>query len=98
MAEHNLDLSLHKAKPITENLVDYFHLILTMEEIHKKILQQLNPPHSSRIFMLSEMAGRCSEIKDPRGLSLDHYRKTAKVIYQLFERGKQKIFQLAMAE
>ncbi|PWH16220.1 MAG: protein tyrosine phosphatase [Anaerolineae bacterium] len=95
LAEHGIDLSFHKARQITQNLVKESALILVMERRHKQMLQAQFPDFAGKIYLLSEMVDEENEIDDPVGGSLEDYRKTAWHIESYLKRGLPRIEQLA---
>ena len=75
--EDGVDLSAHRARPLTPELAASFDLILTMSRSHRQRLYDLG--HGDRAFLLGEYAGRsgaAAEVNDPYGGSLTDYRDT----------------------
>ena len=75
--ENGLDLSGHRARLLTRDLVDHAHLILTMSRHHLERVRELGG--SSHAFVLGEYAGRSgadAEVSDPFGSDIDVYRAT----------------------
>ncbi len=95
MREMGLDLSTHQSKPVTEELISRFDLILTMEGQHKEGLYLQYQPYADRIFMLSEMIGRVEDVPDPIGGELADYQATAKILRRILAGGLDRIYQLA---
>jgi protein-tyrosine-phosphatase len=91
MNARGLDISDHKSRNITGEIVDSFDLILTMEEGHKEALRTEFPEYADRIFVLSEMAGHSHDIRDPIGSPLSEYEATAQELTILLEKGYEKI-------
>lgn len=76
--ERSLDLSLHRARPLTRDLVDEADLVLCMATSHVERAQELGG--EGKVYLLADYAraqqtGRC--IADPFGGAVDHYRTTA---------------------
>ncbi len=78
MKKYGLDISEHKAEPITNDLLIQSDLILTMTAAHKQVLEHYAP---GRVFTLAEYAGSGFDISDPYGGDLDEYIETAEEIY-----------------
>ncbi len=81
--EHGLDLSAHRARVLTPDLVDVSDLVLTMSAHHRDQVAELGG--ASRVFLLGAYAGQTGEdaaVSDPYGASLDEYRLT----YQTLDR------------
>lgn len=75
--ERGLDLSGHRARLLTRELVDQADLILTMARHHRARVDELGG--EGRVFVLGEYGGREgdeAEVSDPFGADLDVYRDT----------------------
>jgi protein arginine phosphatase len=75
--EHDLDLSAHRARMLTRDLIKHADLILTMSRHHRARIQELEP--TARVYLLGEYAGRAgedAEVADPFGADLETYRQT----------------------
>jgi len=75
--ERGLDLSGHRARLLTRELVDEADVILTMARHHRARVDELGG--EGRVFVLGEYAGRDgdeAEVSDPFGGDLDVYRDT----------------------
>ncbi len=75
--ERGLDLSGHRARLLTRELVEEADLILTMARHHRARVDELGG--EGRVFVLGEYAGRDvdeAEVSDPFGGDLEVYRHT----------------------
>src|SRR5438309_8964274 len=75
--ERGLDLSGHRARLLTRELVEQADLILTMARHHRARVDELGG--EGRVFVLGEYGGREgdeAEVSDPSGGDLDVYRDT----------------------
>ncbi|HMC19050.1 MAG TPA: hypothetical protein VKH16_07475 [Gemmatimonadales bacterium] len=75
--ERGLDLSGHRARLLTRELVESADLVLTMARHHRARVDELGG--EGRVFVLGEYAGREgdeAEVSDPFGGDLDVYRDT----------------------
>ena len=75
--ERGLDLSGHRARLLTRDLVDRADLILTMARHHRARVDELGG--EGRVFVFGEYAGRegdAAEVSDPFGSGLEVYRDT----------------------
>lgn len=74
--ENDLDLSAHRARSLTRDLVDEADLILTMSEQHRARVAELGGKDKAHV--LGEFAGRPErpEVSDPFGGDLSGYRAT----------------------
>lgn len=95
MADQGLDISGHRARMVSETLLEGFDLILTMEPGHKEALCVEFPALADRVFLLSEMEGMSSAVEDPYGGSLEMYQKAARRIDQILANGMSRILDLA---
>ena len=77
MLEDGLDLSAHRARLLTPELIESADVVLTMSRAHLGRVRELGA--GSRAHLLGEFAGRGgdrAEIKDPFGSELEQYRET----------------------
>jgi protein arginine phosphatase len=95
MTEYGIDISDHKSRTVTENMLGEFNLVLTMEKIHKQLLRSRFPGSTGKVYMLSEMIDQEFPVEDPFGNSLEDYKKCALVIVRLIESGMDQISKLA---
>jgi protein-tyrosine-phosphatase len=75
--EHGVDLTGHKAKRLSQKLVDWAELILVMEKAHKDELLADFPEATDKTFLMRRSArfgSRNRDIADPYGLQYDAYR------------------------
>jgi len=75
--ERGLDLSSHRARLLTREIVEDAHLIFTMARHHRARVHELGG--EARVFVLGEYAGRTgeeAEVGDPFGGDLEVYRDT----------------------
>ncbi len=94
MQNKGIDITAHKSKPVTKDLISQFDLILTMESHHKEGLLQVFGEYADRIFMISEMVGLEENITDPIGGELEDYQETADKLERFLSNGLKRIEQL----
>src|SRR2546423_8582878 len=90
--ERGLDLSGHRARLLTRELVERAHLILTMARHHRARVDELGG--EGRVFVLGEYAGREgdeAEVSDPFGGDLDVYRDTCTELEGLIQVAVERI-------
>ena len=63
MEERGLDISQHRARQITPDMVHEADLVLVMEAGHKRAIDMNEPAARAKIYRLGEWQGR--DIKDP---------------------------------
>jgi protein-tyrosine phosphatase len=95
MNEIGIDLSAHRARQISREMLNEFSLVLVMERGHKEALKVAFPEHAPRIYLLSEMIGESFEIPDPIGSPQTDYEETAREIDRILSKGLKKISRLA---
>jgi protein-tyrosine phosphatase len=95
MAQKGIDISSHRSKPVVEELLRQFNLVLTMEKKHKEMIQSAFPQFSTRVFMVSEMIGKLEDVSDPIIGGLDYYQETAEKLEHIFSDGLERIYRLA---
>jgi len=80
--ERGLDLSGHRARLLTRELVERADLILTMARHHRARVDELGG--EGKVFVLGEYAGRGGdEVSDPFGGDLVVYRDTCQELESL---------------
>ena len=97
--EYGADLSLHKAKGLTQEMVESAQLILSMTDQHKYHIVRLFPGAQDKTYTLKEYAYMDEadhnktyiNISDPYGASIEIYRKCAEEIYQALQKVNKKI-------
>src|SRR5881296_3389451 len=90
--EQGLDLSGHRARLLTRDLVEESDLILTMARHHRARVDELGG--EGRVFVLGEYAGREgdeAEVSDPFGGDLEVYRNTCVELEALVEAAVERI-------
>lgn len=90
--EHGLDLSAHRARLLTRDVVNGADIILTMARHHRARVQELGG--DERTFVLGEYAGRAgpeAEVSDPFGGDLDVYRETFAELEELIRTAVERL-------
>ena len=90
--ERGLDLSAHRARLLTRDLIEEADLVLTMARHHRARVDELGG--EGRVFVLGEYAGREgdeAEVSDPFGGDLEVYRDTCVELEALIEAAVQRI-------
>jgi protein-tyrosine-phosphatase len=90
--ERGLDLSGHRARLLTRELVEGADLVLTMARHHRARADELGG--EGHVFVLGEYAGRDgdeAEVSDPFGGDLDVYRDTCAELETLLHGAVERI-------
>ena len=91
MKGYGIDISKHKARQITEDIINDSDLILTMTEGHKMMLLGMAPDN---IYTIAEFVGFGGDISDPFGGSLNDYKACAEEIYDYLTDVAEKIYDI----
>lgn len=83
LAEYGISYD-HKPQTVTEELMEWADLILTMTKFHRTIVLLRFPSYKHKIFTLKEYVGdyHSPNISDPVGKSLGTYRQCAQELEQ----------------
>lgn len=98
LLRRGLDISMHRSRVITAELLRRFQLILTMEQGQKEAILLDFPQFQGRVFMLSEMAGQTVNVADPVGGTYIEFERTADIIDGWLSSGMEQIRRLAWPE
>ena len=79
--ENGFDLKSHTGQAITESIIQEYQLILVMENQHKKLICDLYPFSTGKVFLLGKWL-EDPEIIDPYKRSLEMFRATYEKIDQ----------------
>jgi len=94
MAERGYDLSDHRSRPVTPELIRRADLILGMTPHHVEALRLAFPDAAGKIHLLAEMVGASYGVEDPYGQSLLAYQAVADELEHLIEEGYGRIVAL----
>lgn len=94
MRERGLDIDGHSSRPVTEEMLQDFDLILVMEARHKEFLHNQFPKFAERIYLMSGMIDRALDVEDPVWGTLETYRVTVEEMVDILERGNDCILEL----
>jgi protein-tyrosine-phosphatase len=75
MSNYNIDISRHKSRQITEELVESSDLIVVMTKSHKKTILTSFEIAADKIFLLHEFDNCKKDVFDPFGGNSDIYSK-----------------------
>ena len=91
LQENNIQIT-HRSQQVTEDLLGWAHVVLTMTRSHKEQLLHQFPSKEDKIYTIMEYVneGKKSEsridIIDPFGGSIDTYRQTYVELEQLIKK------------
>jgi protein-tyrosine-phosphatase len=95
MAEQGLDISQHRSRSVTREMVERADLVLTMTASHAESLRSEFPTQGFKVHRLTEMGEMPYDVADPYGGALSEYRRTADELAYLVEKGFARIVELA---
>ncbi len=95
LKEKNIDLSSHRSKLLTKELVQEADLILTMTKNHKMQIIHGIPASKNKVYTLKEYAygpSKDIDISDPYGQEIEIYRACAEEIEEALKKVITKYF------
>jgi protein-tyrosine-phosphatase len=94
LAEQGLDLTGHRSRVVTAEIMEAVDLLLCMESGHAEALRAEFPALAGKVYLLSQMIGRRFSISDPYGGSLEDYRRMVQDVTAVIEQGLPRIIEL----
>ena len=93
--QYSLNLSLHRSRPVTREILSQADLIIVMENNHKEAITQEFPIIADRVYLLTEVVdGTRNDIPDPH-MTRESPKVIAREIISLINRGYDQIIELA---
>jgi len=77
LRNRGVNLGEHRSRPITQDLMKEFNLVLTMETGQKEALQAAFPEHAAKVHLVTELIEQKYDIADPVGGPLCDFEETA---------------------
>jgi protein-tyrosine-phosphatase len=97
-SEHGLDISSHRSKQLTEEMLDHSNVVLCLAEIHKHLILRAYPRFKSKVFLLKQFRRKYSvqqpSVDDPIGRPFSHYEHC----YSEIEKEVKRIASLLVEE
>jgi protein-tyrosine-phosphatase len=97
MRTRGLDISNHRTRCVSAELLGEFDVILVMERNHLEALQAEFPALRGHMHLLSELAGGMWDITDPVDESFDAVEETAALLQAVLARGWGRVAKWAGA-
>ncbi len=94
MRLRGLDISAHRSRQVTAEIISAADLVITMERGHQEALRVEFPQLRERIFLLTELAGRDGDVEDPYGGSDRDYERCAVELDKLLWSARRIILNL----
>ena len=95
LGEQGIDISNHRAREVTGEILKEADLILCMETGHAEAIRAEFPEVADRVHLLTEMAGQRYSVKDPYGGPRPHFERMVGELSELLDRGLPRIVELA---
>lgn len=95
LAGMGINLPDHRSRPVTEELLEQFNLVLGMEQGHKEAIQVEFPHLAGRVYLFSEMVYSNFDVQDPLGGKPSDYEATAELIEGVIQDGLERFINLA---
>jgi len=76
MRKYGLDIANHRARPLTDQLVQDADVVYCMTEAHRQAVLDIAPMAQKKVLLLDENA----DIDDPVGTDATNYQRTAEMI------------------
>jgi len=95
MLARGLDISAHRSREVTLDIIQEADLILGMERGHVEALRFEFQFKEGKIHLLSEMAGPPYDIEDPYRRGLARFETTVQELEGILENGMDQILELA---
>ncbi len=95
MRTYSIDLSAHRSRIVTEEIISTATLILTMEKGHKEALRAEFPQNFDKIFLLTGIIGLGHDIPDPFGMGQRDFEETAIELESIINEGINEILRRA---
>jgi len=99
--EHGIDLSVHRSRMVTEDLLGHADLVLTMEENHTRYIKCMAPDidyvyELKRYGVDGESAEGSVDVRDPIGMDRSVYAEVFDELEREIRRVSRRIFELAL--
>ena len=94
LADEGIDVSRHRSRRITKDLLNQADIVLVMEGAQEHRILQMHPAVKNRLFLLKEFArvdGNDLNIPDPMGRDMRFYENTFGIIKEAVEKVSQVI-------
>jgi protein-tyrosine-phosphatase len=91
MAERQIDLTQHRGRTVTPELIEQSAAVIVMTHNHHEALAAEFPLHRTKMHLMSELGNRSFDIADPYGGTLEEYQNCAKELEELLDQGYERI-------
>jgi protein-tyrosine-phosphatase len=95
MGERGIDVSNHRSRIVSGDIINEVNLILTMERSHKEAIYAEFPNKRMNLYLISELVGEKFNIEDPINKPINEFAETADVLTDLIKNNLEKIKKLS---
>ncbi|HLB50397.1 MAG TPA: hypothetical protein VJL59_25520 [Anaerolineales bacterium] len=95
MTRRGLDLTAHRTRVVTADMLKAASLVLVMTRSHRESLCVEFPESAHKVMLLSELIGQSFDVEDPVLGAARDYEQCAEEIDQIMEKGFEKMAALA---
>lgn len=95
MSRYGHDITGHRSRMVTDDMLRGADLVLTMEDGHAEALRAEFAPEAHKVFMITEMIGHTYSIADPYGGPPEEYERMAASLTEVIDGGLERIVFLA---
>jgi protein-tyrosine-phosphatase len=95
MGERGIDVTNHRSRIISEEIISKANLILTMERSHKEAIYAEFPGKQLNLYLISELVGDKFNIEDPVNKPYNVFMETADMLTDLIKNNLEKIIYLS---
>lgn len=89
-----IDISDHRARQVSREIMDAADLVITMTMAHKLALLSMYPDFAEKVYTLPELAEAGGEIDDPYGQKQAVYDQCARKIGRFLDKAWKNIFEI----
>lgn len=90
----NIDITPHRSKPVSAEMLDEADLVLCMAARHTTALNEAFPSGSQKVFLLSEMSNETRfDVVDPFGKDKIAYQNMVQTVTEMVDSGLHRIME-----
>ncbi|MBN2499114.1 MAG: hypothetical protein JXB38_00010 [Anaerolineales bacterium] len=86
LERRGIDISAHRSRIVTPEIIQGADLILTMENGHREALVIEFPENRQQIRLITELIGSSYDIEDPIGKPISEFEKLAQEFDDMFDK------------
>lgn len=90
--DYDIDISSHTSRSLNREDIKEADIVLTMTKLHKDNIITKYPEYNNKVFTLKEYIGLRGDIKDPYGMDIDVYKKTARELNDAIKMLIEKLY------